>query len=209
MWTRPTGKVVFARAADRRRSIASTTKLMTALLTLEREKLATVMRASRYRAAPIESKIDLVPGERLTVADLMRALLLESANDAAVTLAEGVSGSRETFVRAMNRRARRLGLDRTRYANPIGLDEEGNYSVGTRPRHAGRAPRALRLLPPDRQPHVGDAEVGRPRADGRRTATAWSAARSGSTGSRPATPSRPATCSWAPRTAPAPSAGSG
>jgi serine-type D-Ala-D-Ala carboxypeptidase (penicillin-binding protein 5/6) len=123
-----TGKIVWSRAADKRRSIASTTKLMTALLTLEREKLASEIPAARYRASAIESKIDLAPGERLTVADLMRALLLESANDAAVTLAEGVSGSRPKFVRAMNRRAEQLGLDRTHYANPIGLDEQGNYS---------------------------------------------------------------------------------
>jgi D-alanyl-D-alanine carboxypeptidase (penicillin-binding protein 5/6) len=123
-----TGKIVWSRASDKRRSIASTTKLMTALLTLEREKLASEIPAARYRASAIESKIDLAPGERLTVADLMRALLLESANDAAVTLAEGVSGSRGRFVRAMNRRAAQLGLDRTHYANPIGLDEQGNYS---------------------------------------------------------------------------------
>jgi serine-type D-Ala-D-Ala carboxypeptidase (penicillin-binding protein 5/6) len=58
----------------------------------------------------------------------MRGLLLESGNDAAVTLAEGVSGSRSAFVRAMNRRARELGLENTHYANPIGLDQEGNYS---------------------------------------------------------------------------------
>jgi D-alanyl-D-alanine carboxypeptidase (penicillin-binding protein 5/6) len=123
-----TGEVVWSRAADRRRAMASTTKLMTALLTLEREKLSTVIPAARYRAAAVESKIDLAPGERMTVADLLRALLLESANDAAVTLAEGVSGSRAAFVRAMNRRARQLGLDHTRYANPVGLDEQGNYS---------------------------------------------------------------------------------
>jgi len=58
----------------------------------------------------------------------MRGLLLESGNDAAVTLAEGVSGSRKEFVREMNRRAVQLGLKHTHFANPIGLDQEGNYS---------------------------------------------------------------------------------
>ena len=58
----------------------------------------------------------------------MRGLLLESGNDAAVTLAEGVSGSRKAFVREMNRRARELELENTHFANPIGLDQEGNYS---------------------------------------------------------------------------------
>jgi serine-type D-Ala-D-Ala carboxypeptidase (penicillin-binding protein 5/6) len=64
----------------------------------------------------------------MTVHDLLEALLLESANDAAETLAEGVSGSREAFVDEMNDRAAELGLEHTSYANPIGLDEGGNYS---------------------------------------------------------------------------------
>ena len=123
-----TGRILWSRAARRKRSIASTTKLMTALLTLEREKLADVVPAAGYDALPVESQINLAPGERMTVADLLRALLLESANDAAVTLAEAVSGSRPAFVRAMNRRARQLGLEDTRYANPIGLDDANNYS---------------------------------------------------------------------------------
>ena len=65
----------------------------------------------------------------MKVRDLLRGLLLESGNDAAVTLAEGVSGSRRAFVREMNRRARELKLKNTHFANPIGLDQEGNYST--------------------------------------------------------------------------------
>ena len=65
----------------------------------------------------------------MTVSDLLEALLLESANDAAVTLARGVSGSTRRFVAAMNRRARRLGLADTSYANPIGLDDPDGYST--------------------------------------------------------------------------------
>jgi len=123
-----TGEVLYARAARRKRPIASATKLMTALLTLERAELSDVVPAATYDAAPVESQLGLRPGERITVADLVRGLMLESANDAAVTLAETVSGSRAAFVRLMNRRARRLGLQDTRYANPIGLDEPGNFS---------------------------------------------------------------------------------
>ena len=123
-----TGIVVCARAADKRLSVGSTTKLMTALLTLEKAELGDTFTAARYNALPVESKIGLQPGERMKVSDLMRGLLLESGNDAAVTLAEGVSGSRKAFVRQMNRRARQLDLDNTHYANPIGLDQEGNYS---------------------------------------------------------------------------------
>jgi serine-type D-Ala-D-Ala carboxypeptidase (penicillin-binding protein 5/6) len=116
-----TEQVVCARRPDRRRQIASATKLMTALLVLERASLSEVVPAADYAAAPVESKIDLRPGERMTVADLLRALLLESANDAAVTLAEAVSGTEAAFVREMNLRARELGLGRTRFQDPIGL----------------------------------------------------------------------------------------
>jgi D-alanyl-D-alanine carboxypeptidase (penicillin-binding protein 5/6) len=123
-----TGTVVCARAPDKRLAVGSTTKLMTALLTLEHGKLSHTFTASRYRPSPVESQIGLQPGERMRVADLMRGLLLESGNDAAATLAEGISGSRAAFVRDMNARAKALGLEHTHYANPIGLDEEGNYS---------------------------------------------------------------------------------
>jgi D-alanyl-D-alanine carboxypeptidase (penicillin-binding protein 5/6) len=122
------GEVLYARSPDRRRAIASTTKLMTALLTLESVSLNDQFAAVRYRAAPAEVTISLRPGERMTVRDLMRALLLPSANDAAATLAQGVAGSRSRFVRLMNRRARELGLDHTHYSNPVGLDVGRNYS---------------------------------------------------------------------------------
>jgi D-alanyl-D-alanine carboxypeptidase (penicillin-binding protein 5/6) len=123
-----TGDVVFQRNARDERPIASTTKLMTALLTLERAKLGDVMTTVRYRALPVESVIGLRAGERMTVADLLRGLLLASANDAAATLAARIGGSRARFVRLMNARARQLRLRDTQYANPIGLDEAGNHS---------------------------------------------------------------------------------
>jgi D-alanyl-D-alanine carboxypeptidase (penicillin-binding protein 5/6) len=123
-----TQAVACARDADRRRPIASTTKLMTALLTLERAHLSDTLRASSYRPAAGESVIGLVPGERMKVRDLLRGLLVQSGNDAAMALAVGVGGSERGFVREMNRRAKELGLRDTHYANPIGLDERGNYS---------------------------------------------------------------------------------
>jgi serine-type D-Ala-D-Ala carboxypeptidase (penicillin-binding protein 5/6) len=123
-----TGEVLYERAAEKPKPIASTTKLMTALLTMERARLSDKATASSYVASPIESKLSLRPGERLSVADLLRGLMLESANDAAVTLAEHVSGSRAAFVRLMNRRARELKLENTHFENPIGLDAPDNYS---------------------------------------------------------------------------------
>jgi D-alanyl-D-alanine carboxypeptidase (penicillin-binding protein 5/6) len=123
-----TGDVVFARDADAPRPVASATKLMTALVVLERARLGTMLAAAPYSAAPAESRIDLHAGERVSVRDLLVALLLESANDAAATLAAGVAGSRERFVGLMNRRARELGLTETRFANPIGFDHPDNRS---------------------------------------------------------------------------------
>ena len=123
------GSIILQKRPDARRSIASTTKLMTALLTLEQAGPEEVFRAPRYNALPVESKIDLRAGERMRVGDLFEALLLESANDAAVTLAEGVSGSVRAFVEEMNARAQELGLESTSYANPVGLDDAANYST--------------------------------------------------------------------------------
>jgi serine-type D-Ala-D-Ala carboxypeptidase (penicillin-binding protein 5/6) len=144
------GTVMFAKRPDAERSIASTTKLMTALLALERAKPDDVFTAPAYNAMPAESRINLHPGEQMTVHDLLEALLLESANDAAVTLAEGVSGSRAAFVEDMNARAAELGLDHTSYANPIGLDEPGNHSsardLATLTRVLLRRPRFARIV---------------------------------------------------------------
>ena len=123
-----TGEVLLAEGADERHQIASTTKLMTALLALERSNPEDVFRASRYSADPIESQIGLRTGERIRARDLLVALLLESANDAAATIATNLSGSRSAFVRDMNRRARELGLRSTSYSNPIGFDSGRNHS---------------------------------------------------------------------------------
>jgi serine-type D-Ala-D-Ala carboxypeptidase (penicillin-binding protein 5/6) len=114
-------EAVCARRPDQRRRVASATKLMTALLVLENAALGNVVRATNYRAAPEESQIGLRRGERMTVSDLLRALLLESANDAAATLARAISGSQRRFVEQMNARAAELGLTRTRFQDPIGL----------------------------------------------------------------------------------------
>lgn len=124
-----TGDVVYRRRPHQRRPIASTTKLMTALLALEREPLGRVFTSPGYRPAfPDESLVHLRAGERMTVADLLRGLLLASGNDAAVDLAANTAGSVASFVAAMNRRAGQLRLTDTHYSNPIGLDAPGNYS---------------------------------------------------------------------------------
>ncbi|MDE3130981.1 MAG: D-alanyl-D-alanine carboxypeptidase [Acidobacteriota bacterium] len=110
--------------------IASTTKMMTALVVLQRVgDLNTVFTQNDWRPAPVDSQIGLVPGERMTVHDLLVAMLLPSADDAAEDLAYNVGrGSVARFVAMMNADARRLGLDHTHYSTPSGLDTPGNYS---------------------------------------------------------------------------------
>ena len=124
------GTVLASRDPAATLPIASTTKLMTAYLALEEfeGRLDKLITAPRYDALPAESVLGLQTGERMAVADLITAMMLPSANDAAYTLAQGVSGSVPAFVKEMNAAAADLGLDDTSYANPIGLDDPGNGS---------------------------------------------------------------------------------
>ena len=123
-----TGETLFGRRVHDERAIASTTKLMTAMVTLERADPADVFTAPPYAAAAIESQIGLRAGERMTVRDLLRAAMLPSANDAANALAVNIGGTRAAFVRMMNAHARSAGLRDTHYSTPVGLDDPGNYS---------------------------------------------------------------------------------
>ncbi len=134
-----TGQTLYAAGARRELPIASTTKLMTALVVLEHvHRLDTVFTAPHYYAAAVDSQIGLVPGERMTVHDLLIALMLPSADDAAEDLAYNVGyGPGHTsltravahFVKMMNAQARALGLHQTHYSTPIGLDTPGNFST--------------------------------------------------------------------------------
>jgi D-alanyl-D-alanine carboxypeptidase (penicillin-binding protein 5/6) len=125
-----TGETLFARKAQRRVAIASITKLMTALVVLDRARPSELVTV-RPRAASVgESTIYLRGGERLRVRDLLAAALIQSANDAAYALAAHVGeGSVRAFVRLMNAKARSLGLDGTHFVRPDGLDVAGHYST--------------------------------------------------------------------------------
>src|SRR3954463_3979255 len=116
-----TGERLYAKNADDRRAIASTTKLMTATVALSRAKPSQVFQMPPYPVSPGESKLGLSTGERMTFHDLLRAMMLPSANDAAYDVAVNVGGSKEGFVRLMNQRARSLGLTETHYSTPVGL----------------------------------------------------------------------------------------
>jgi serine-type D-Ala-D-Ala carboxypeptidase (penicillin-binding protein 5/6) len=127
-----TGQVLFSSNAGDERPIASLTKLMTAVLVLRRASLDEVVTVSRAASEGIGgvgiSELGLQTGERIAVRQLLYALLLQSANDAAVALAQDVSGSVARFVDRMNVEARRLGMRHTRFFSPNGLDDRG-YST--------------------------------------------------------------------------------
>ena len=125
-----TGDVLYALNEDRRMPMASITKLMTALVTLERARPREVVTVSPQAVGKGGSTIFLVPGEELRVRDLLAAALVQSANDAAFALAAHVGdGSVRRFVGLMNQEAAELGLEDTRYVRPDGLDTPGHYST--------------------------------------------------------------------------------
>jgi D-alanyl-D-alanine carboxypeptidase (penicillin-binding protein 5/6) len=124
-----TGEVLASHDARERLPMASITKLMTALVALERTSVDDVATISSHTASVGESTINLRPGERVTLRDLIRAALVQSANDAATAIAAFVGrGSIGRFVELMNERARELGLTDTHFANPDGLDAPGHVS---------------------------------------------------------------------------------
>ncbi|MGI8714917.1 MAG: D-alanyl-D-alanine carboxypeptidase family protein, partial [Solirubrobacteraceae bacterium] len=128
-----TGQLLYGERARRESAIASTTKLMTALIVLEHvHHLGTIYTDPNYYPASTDSQIGLTPGDRMSVHDLLIALMLPSADDAAYDLAYNVAhGSVARFVGMMNAKARELGLTGTHYSTPIGLDTPGNYSTAS------------------------------------------------------------------------------
>lgn len=122
------GDVLVSHGAARQLPIASTTKLMTAYVALRELPLDRIVSAAPYEAEYGESLLELRPGQRISVRDLLYGLILRSGNDAAYDLAIAAAGSEGRFVAQMNRYAAAIGLADTHYANPIGLDQSGNYS---------------------------------------------------------------------------------
>ncbi len=124
-----TGQRLYGVNADAELPIASTTKLMTALVTLQHASVNAMFASPDVSFAAQDSQIGLVPGERMTVRDLLEAMLVPSADDAAYDLAYNVGhGSVANFIALMNRDARELHLTHTHYSTPVGLDTPGNHS---------------------------------------------------------------------------------
>lgn len=128
------GTVLYEKNADQQRPIASITKVMTLLLTFEalsagRIALTDTVPVSEHAYHMGGSQIWLEPGEQMTLNDMLKAICISSANDAAVAVAEYVGGSEPAFAEMMNARAASLGMTNTHFVNACGLDEEGHLST--------------------------------------------------------------------------------
>lgn len=124
-----TGTVLYARNEHERRPMASTTKIMTALMALETTPLQELVTVSPQAIRVTGSDAGLRAGQRLTMFELLHALMLPSGNDAANVVAEHVAGTQAAFAELMNTRAYELGATRTRFANAHGLDAPNHYST--------------------------------------------------------------------------------
>src|SRR6202012_499130 len=123
-----TGEVLTSHAGNERRLIASTTKLMTAYVAMKALPLKKIVHAQPFEYEYGDSVMGLRPGQRISVHDLLRGLIMLSAGDAAHTLAIEAAGAGGGVGGHRNRRAARLGLTNTHYENPIGLNSPTNYS---------------------------------------------------------------------------------
>lgn len=139
-----TGDILYSRNANARLPMASTTKIMTAIVVLETLDPKTEVKVSANAVSVIGSKARLAQGEVMTVEQLLRALLIISGNDAAIALAEAAGGSVAGFVDMMNQKAAALGLKNTRFENPHGMNKKGHYSsakdLATMAQYARRFP---------------------------------------------------------------------
>lgn len=124
-----TGEVVYEKNAYKERGIASTTKIMTALVALEQGNLSDTVTAGAEDVTVEGTSIGLEGGDKVSLDVLVKGMLLESGNDAANVTATLIAGGKEEFVRLMNEKAKELGMKSTSFANPSGLTEEEHYST--------------------------------------------------------------------------------
>lgn len=125
-----TGTILAEKNADKKMYPASLTKIMTAILAIEMGELSDVIKVDDDTPYEIEgSHIALEPGEILTLKDMLYALMLPSANDAALAIAKHYGGSEEDFVKMMNNKAKELGAINTNFVNPHGLHDDNHYTT--------------------------------------------------------------------------------
>ncbi len=123
------GIVLYEHSSDEIRSPASVTKILTGLVILEQGRLGDTVTVSHAAARTTGHRLGLRAGQRISLGDLLAAILIRSANDAAVAAAEHVGGSVGGFAALMNAKARELGMVNSRFANPHGLDEPSHYTT--------------------------------------------------------------------------------
>jgi serine-type D-Ala-D-Ala carboxypeptidase (penicillin-binding protein 5/6) len=123
------GTVLFAKNPDLRRAPASTTKMMTAIVALEKGNLRSVVKVSPKAAGTPGSSIYLRPGDRISLKELLEGMMLQSGNDGSMAVAEGVAGSVENFVGMMNLKAKEIGALNTNFRNPHGLKAPSHYTT--------------------------------------------------------------------------------
>ncbi|ABR49555.1 Serine-type D-Ala-D-Ala carboxypeptidase [Alkaliphilus metalliredigens QYMF] len=129
----PNNKVLFQKHATKRLPIASITKLMTMLVLLDGIDAGKIKWTDKVEMSPAAaslygSKIHLKPGEKLPVGDMFKSMIIASANDAAIALAEHLSGTMDNFIDKMNQKAKTLGLKNSHFVNSHGLFEDNHYS---------------------------------------------------------------------------------
>jgi len=124
------GRILYENNKDNKMLIASTTKIMTAVIAIENKNLNEIVTIGDEVLTMYGSNIYVEPGEEISLRDLLYGLILRSGNDAAVSIAKYVSGDIDSFVRLMNKKAKKIGMNNTTFNNPHGLDEETkNYST--------------------------------------------------------------------------------
>lgn len=129
IYDRKTKQIIWGKNENEKRAMASTTKIMTALVVLENSNLSDVVTISKKAAGTGGSRLKISTGDKITINDLLYGLMLRSGNDAAVALAEYVGGSIEGFADLMNKKAKELGLNNTNFVTPHGLDNEEHYTT--------------------------------------------------------------------------------
>lgn len=129
VYDRASKTVIYGKNENEVRAMASTTKIMTAIILLENADLSTTVEVSQKAANTGGSRLGLKTGDKITLNDLLYGLMLCSGNDAAVQIAETVGGSIEDFAELMNKKADELGLENTKYVTPHGLDADGHHTT--------------------------------------------------------------------------------
>ena len=124
-----TGRVIYDKNMQKTHTMASTTKIMTALVALENSNPDDIVTVSNNAAGEEGTSLYLKSGQKATMQDLLYGLMLQSGNDAAIAIAEGVAGNVTKFAQMMTERAKKIGAKNTSFKNPNGLDEEGHHTT--------------------------------------------------------------------------------